>query len=636
MADEYVEVNAEEMRKAGLVNWVTGKTNEWVRHRETYFDEKFKEYYRLYRGIWDQKDSERKSERSKLISPALQQAVEATVAELEEATFGKGNIWFDLVDDVRDEVKQDLDALRVLLADEMEINGYNEAISRIFLNGAIFGTGIGKLMVYEEEVPKIGMDERGQAINVPERVLRVKLEHINPMEFAIDPSARSVDEALGCAHVIPKPKADIMAKQDSGIYAQGELGTWPEDSPMYDSQFQKMSGHMDHDEIVKIVEYHGKVPRSLLPIEEVNGEDVEVATFVTKDAEGAYSLNLDEDVDYVEAVVTIANDSLLLRANENTALMKDRAIIAYQHDTVNETFWGRGVCDKGYNAQKALDTELRARIDAMAFTAAPMMAVDATRIPGRTTNLSVRPGKLWLTTGRPDETLMPIKFADGNSATFHQGGDLERMVQMATGAMDTAAPLTQNPRNQTASGMSMMQSAFIKRSKRTMHNIERQFLDPVIKRTAYRYMQFDPEKFPPFDPVFKVAATMGIAAREYETQQLTQMMQIIPPDHAGFGVILEGLIENTSLSNKQQLKAALEQQSQPDPAQQAQQQLGLETMQEELNKLRAEVKELNTQAMKNLADAQAKAAEPSLKAADIAYKTRGEKKDAGTNKKPTQ
>ena len=51
------------------------------------------EYYRLWRGIWAAQDMETaKSERSSriIISPALQQAVESSVAEIEEATFGRG------------------------------------------------------------------------------------------------------------------------------------------------------------------------------------------------------------------------------------------------------------------------------------------------------------------------------------------------------------------------------------------------------------------------------------------------------------------------------------------------------------------------------------------------------------------
>ena len=621
---EIVEVDAEQLRAQSLVSWVMNKVDDWESHRESNYDDKFKKYYRLYRGIWDQQDKTRDSERSKLISPALQQAVEATVAELEEATFGKGNIWFDLVDDVKDEVKADMEELRVLLADEMDEMGFEEAISRIYLNGAIFGNGIGKLMVSEAEEPTIEMGPNGEAIAVRKKRFRVRLEAINPMEFVIDSSARSIDEALGCAHIIPKPKADIKAKQEAGIYNDVDLGSWPQDQTVYDNLLNKLTS-VDEADIVKLVEYHGKVPRALLPVDV--DDDEEVVTFVPQNEVGEMHLEFDEG-DMVEAIVTIANNSVLLRANENTTLMGDRAIIAYQHDTVNESFWGRGVCEKGFNAQKALDAELRARIDAMAFASAPMMAADATRLP-RASALSVRPGKLWLTTGRPDETFMPMNFTQGNQATFHQAGDLERMVQMGTGAMDSASPVSQNPRNQTASGMSMMQSAFIKRSKRTMQNVSRQFLDRVIKRTAYRYMQFDPDRFPPFDPTFKVAAAMGIAAREFESAQLTQMMQIIPPDNPAFSVILDGLVENTSLSNKQQLKEAIEASRKPDPAQQQQQQMQMEAMQTELEKLKAEIKEINSKAVKNLADAQASGERNIIEAAKIASQSKGDKTNAG-------
>ena len=62
-------------------------------------------------------------------------------------------------------------------------------------------------------------------------------------------------------------------------------------------------------------------------------------------------------------------------------MMQDRPVVAFPWDVVPSMFWGRGVCEKGYNSQKALDTELRARIDALALTIHPMLAIDATRLP---------------------------------------------------------------------------------------------------------------------------------------------------------------------------------------------------------------------------------------------------------------
>ena len=81
-----------------LEGWVVDKCQGWRNHFESNYAEKFDEYYRLWRGQWASEDKTRQSERSKIISPALQQAVESSVAELEEATFGRGK-WFDITDE---------------------------------------------------------------------------------------------------------------------------------------------------------------------------------------------------------------------------------------------------------------------------------------------------------------------------------------------------------------------------------------------------------------------------------------------------------------------------------------------------------------------------------------------------------
>src|SRR5210317_1384603 len=90
-----------------LTGWVMHKCGQWRDHYESNYSERFDEYYRLWRGIWAYEDSLRTSERSKLISPALQQAVESAVAEVEEATFGRGK-WFDIKDNMTDQDNADV------------------------------------------------------------------------------------------------------------------------------------------------------------------------------------------------------------------------------------------------------------------------------------------------------------------------------------------------------------------------------------------------------------------------------------------------------------------------------------------------------------------------------------------------
>ena len=90
-----------------LEDWVMYKVDDWRDYFETNYDEKFDEYYRLWRGIWSDEDKTRESERSRIVSPALLQAVENTVADIEEATFGRGK-FFDIQDDTGDTERSDV------------------------------------------------------------------------------------------------------------------------------------------------------------------------------------------------------------------------------------------------------------------------------------------------------------------------------------------------------------------------------------------------------------------------------------------------------------------------------------------------------------------------------------------------
>ncbi|MCP5112275.1 MAG: hypothetical protein GY953_15735 [bacterium] len=242
-------------------------------------------------------------------------------------------------------------------------------------------------------------------------------------------------------------------------------------------------------------------------------------------------------------------------------------------------------------------------MDALALTTAPMLGADISRLP-RNPDLRVRPGKMMLTRGRPSEIIEPVGFnAQGLALTFQQSGDLERMVQMGTGAMDSATPLSTARRNETVGGMSQMQSGFLKRAKRTMQNIERNFLDPLIRKSLWRYMQFDPERYPQ-DMKFIVHSTMGLMAKEVEQATLTQVLGFTPPDSPAHSIILSSILKNTTSSEAGDIKQAVDAMLAPptpeqQQMQQAQQDMALEGAQEALNeqklknaKLQAEIRKI--------------------------------------------
>ena len=566
------------MIEESLEEWVMTKCENWRDHYESNYEEKFEEYYRLWRGQWDPADTERASERSRIISPALQQAVESNVAELEEATFGRGK-WFDISDDANDKDKQDILYLRKKLTEDFEACKVRKAVAECLINAAVFGTGIGEITLEEikEMAPATQPIMDGQltavGVNITDRVV-VKLKPVLPQNFLIDPVATSVEDAMGVAVDEFVSKHSVELLQEQGVYRDAYIESAAPDNDLEPDQDLTIY----NDDKVRLTKYYGLVPRELL-----EAEDVDV----------------DDESKYVEAIVVIANGGTLLKAEANPYMMQDRPVVAFPWDVVPGRFWGRGVCEKGYNSQKALDTELRARIDALSLTIHPMLAIDATRLP-RGARPEVRPGKMILTNGDPREVLQPFNFGQVGQITFAQAASLQQMVQQATGAVDSAGIAGQVNGEATAAGISMSLGAIIKRHKRTLINFQQSFLLPFVTKAAHRYMQFDPENYPVADYKFNATSTLGIIAREYEVTQLVQLLQTMKQDSPLYPVLIQSIIDNMNLSNREELIAAMQQASQPDP--QAQQ-MAMVAQQAQLEFQQAQTAALQGQAAESQARA---------------------------------
>ena len=582
-----------------LESWVMSKCQDWRDHYDTNYEQKFDEYYRLWRGIYSSEDRNRSSERSEIISPALQQAVESSVAEIEEATFGRGR-FFDMKDDLVDADSQDVAYLREKLLEDFKANKIRKGVAECLINAAVFGTGIAEIVL--EEVKEMRpasepiMDGQLQAVgvNISDRTV-CKLRPVLPQNFLIDPVAVDVDSALGVAIDEFVPTHAVEQLQEKGVYKNVPFNFAYPDTDL-DPDHELTTQPTDKARLTK---YYGLVPRHLLENDE-DFEDFEEVEQLTDDEE--------ETGFYVEAIVVIANGGTLLKAEKNPYMMQDRPVVAFPWDIVPSRFWGRGVCEKGYNSQKALDAELRARIDALALTVHPMMAMDATRLP-RGAKPEVKPGKIILTNGNPSEVLQPFNFGQVSQITFAQAGELQRMVQTATGAIDSVGIGGSVNGESTAAGISMSLGAIIKRHKRTLINFQECFLIPFVSKAAYRYMQFEPELYPVADYKFEVTSSLGIIAREYEVTQLVQLLQTMSPDSPLYPALIQSIIDNMNLSNREQLIKALQEAGQPSPeqqqAQQAMQQAQMEFQQSQTNALNGQGAESQARAAKIAAETKA-------------------------------
>jgi hypothetical protein len=191
------------------------------------------------------------------------------------------------------------------------------------------------------------------------------------------------------------------------------------------------------------------------------------------------------------------------------------------------------------------------------------------------------------------------------------------MLLQSTGTLDSQGMVSAGARDMGQGGMSMAVATIIKKYKRTLVNFQEDFLIPFIQKAAFRYMQFDPERYPSVDMTFIPTATLGIIAREHEQQMFIGLLQTLGPNTPVLPMILKGVLANSSLTNRYELMEQLDKMSQPNPQAeqmaQMQQQLAMQAAQ-------AQIAVNTTQAEQNRAEAQKLQVEAQLMPMEIQAK----------------
>lgn len=560
--DELPRYNEPTEAQKDLTQFVVEHTDRWREYRDQNYKEEWERYERIFRGKFAETDKTRASERSKIISPATQQAVETRHAEIMEAIFGNGE-FFDIRDDLNDQTgPMDVEKLKLQLQEDFEQDKIRKSIDQIVLLAEIFGTGIGEIVVSEEKkyypdervVSQLGsMQQVAYGVSEKDRVC-VKLVPVNPKNFLFDPNGTEIDDCMGVAVEKYVSVHKIMQGIADGKYFDVDITTIHESDDL--EQTQEKTSY--RDDKVLLMTYYG-----LVPSEYLDGEEEE-----SGEEESELGDDLDDYADMVEAIVVVANGGILLKAEKSPYMMKDRPVVSYQDDTVPNRLLGRGTVEKSFNMQSAIDGSMRSHMDALALTNAPMIAADATRLP-RGAKFEVRPGKMLLSNGAPNDIFMPFKFGTNDGQAMTTAKEFERMLLMATGTIDSNNQVSQTARD---GQMDMATATIIKKYKRTLTNFQEDFLIPFIRKAAWRYMQFDPERYPATDVKFIPTAALGIIAREYEQKQLAFMAQTLGANSSVTPVIMAKIVENSSLPDRMGFAQQIMQAAQPNPqAEQAQQ-----------------------------------------------------------------
>jgi hypothetical protein len=265
-----------------LVSFVLRHIDEWRNDLRANYYQEWDKYERMWLGVWDAADKTRTSERSKIISPDTQQAIESYEAEMVEAIFGQGR-WFDIDDDTTDTDKLDIENVKNNLTEDFKIDKVTGAITQCITFAAVYGKGIGEILIRDQKVKSpdsrqlAGMTLGGVA---EKDRFSVYLKPIHPRNFFIDPLATSIEDAFGCA-IEEMVSAHIIIKgQREGIYRDVPIqeGT-PTEELMGVTQEKDVTQTTGQ---VKITKYYGLVPRKWLEDIKGSGTDSQEAESLDK------------------------------------------------------------------------------------------------------------------------------------------------------------------------------------------------------------------------------------------------------------------------------------------------------------------------------------------------------------------
>lgn len=607
---------------ADLAAWVVSKATAWRDWRDQNYSAEWDRYEKLWRCRFA--GNEGKSTRSTIVTPGLAEAVENGAAEIEASAFGRGD-YFDLQlpAGVGGQVAPMVDAVRRSLREDLARGDFAAEMTEIIINGAIYGTGIGAIAVETTVLKVPAMDfATGKAVAREIRRDEAVLRSVNPRNFIIDPTAKTIVSGMGCAveeyvgrHIVEQAIRD-------GIYRDVDFELDAGDQELLADRLDETE--YSEDKVLQL-RYYGLVPAKMLnPTPE---EDAEAEELSEEEQVGPT-----DDGELVEALVVIANDKVTLKAEANPWLMQDRPVVAFPFDTVPGRFWGRGICEKGEPIQSIVDTETRARMDALKLSLDPMMAVDANRVP-KGFDFKVRPGRTIPVTGDPTNLFREVKFGAPVQEHYANIAVLQGMLQQATGSLD-AAKLAQGMGDARSGAASMVLAPITKRYRRSFVNFVDLCLAPAIEKIAWRNMQYDPKRYPPIPVQVVPTSTMGVMQRELENAHLTALLGTIQQGTPEHRAVLLAIIGNMSISNRAQvmaLVAAAEQremqekqaalmaqaQASQDPMQQ---QLAAALAQLKIAETQATIRKLNAEAAEAEADAQQTMQEISLEAVKIAQK----------------
>lgn len=412
---------AEDKRSKGqaLVDFVIRRfefSKEKMRTRQN----KWKEYYEDYRG---QILPTKEEWQANYIVPTLKEVVRIKVPLYLNILFSAGIESFD-IGPSEDSDEAIIPALKSKLVYDLDNTGRSRGglfgiWTEFVKQYELYGYSVAKIPWRDEE------DKRGRKIfDGPD------METIDIFHFYPDPGCLSLDSWK----VIEKPDVFISylkMMEKNGIYmniSQLKETNQEDKSDNVMSSDDPLANDTLPSDKVDLLEYHGEVPKSLLEGDVWDEEEVDPY-----------------DDDYVDAIITIANKQVVIRADEYPYECGNIFIEACKDRMPNEKF-GIGTGEDIQAMSEALTQAYNKFEDCVSIVSIPTVIVNPNRVqlPGDT--FVVKPGGVIYTNSMVDNVAHAVSFLDTNAAaaalnpliTYIQM--IDQRIQKLSNAVPTISP----------------------------------------------------------------------------------------------------------------------------------------------------------------------------------------------------
>jgi hypothetical protein len=426
---------------------------------------------------------------------------------------------------------------------EMDLMAF---INSAMLNGSIFGTMIlkGPILVSSKKMqvtPNQIFGMPAQQVNpqlspfstqyVSTDVYRI--DEVPWWEYFTDPNARSPKEALGEIHfrrMLPQEVRELAAQPGyfkEAVYIAANRGTLSseDEDRLVERMGDYYAGCWGHKDLrIPVIEYQGKV--MVAQLRNLNN---------SLPAIGAQPIYIPPDLldeEYVEAIIVVAANNVLIKATVNQTGERQFRVIPFKQQP--NTIYGTGPALQMRDAQKMVNSAARMIIDNKAFSGNGMFIINKDKIDWRRSTgedgkLVLYPGCTVVIKGaaRPDEAFQFVAPPDVTQGLQQLFEMFMELADEETGIPKYTQGETDSFLNKTATGMSMLMGQANVSLKTVLTNLDKFGICPIVEAIDNLLMTtggYPPELQIPLK--VKAQGTMSIVARELVADNIIKMLQV--------------------------------------------------------------------------------------------------------------